>query len=303
MCEAKDPNKITAIPCDSCTFWGSLSIEHRVKVDMRRHSLGVWVISQPPNARSCLPLFERRMRRSGVSMSLAMIAGDDRREFTVAVGTNPRTRQPLTPADTMLFGSGTKTFVGARVMQLVQSAHLRMDEPVGPHIDPMIRAWGQAHNHSASLSWVGLFKNSQDRQWAARVTVGMCIKMQSGLADWDQKGAAGLDDALIHSLAHTPNRLWSPIDFLNFTASKQPSFWFEPGTKTAYTDTSYQVVGLVIAAVEARLQGDRRGGGVVSWEDLDLRRVFGSTAATRYPHTNFCERSSCTHDRLAAASC
>ena len=25
---------------------------------MRRHSLGVWVISQPPNAGSCLPLFE-----------------------------------------------------------------------------------------------------------------------------------------------------------------------------------------------------------------------------------------------------
>ena len=237
-----------------------------------------------------LPLFERRMRSARVSMSLAMVAGGA--EFVAAVGANPRTRRPLTPADTMLFGSGTKSFVGARVMQLVQSGHLRMDEPVGPHIDPMVRAWGQAHGRGANMSWVGLFTSSaRDREWAALVTVGSCIRMQSGLADWDQPGPSGLDDALLRSLAHTPNKLWSPLLFLNFTASAQPSaFWFKPGAKTAYTSTGYQVVGLVLAAVEARLRGEAGGEGAPSWESLDLRHVFGNAAETRYPSSNFCER-------------
>jgi hypothetical protein len=239
-------------------------------------------------------LMEHWAKARNVGLSLGIVAGGT--EFTATAGTNPANKQSLTASDTLLFGSGTKAFVGARVMQLVEKGTISLGEPVSKYVDPLVAAWGLSQKpQRKGLTFAQLFEDSHGSGsvankttwslWSSQITVGHCIEMKSGLADWDgvdcKNGCDSMDGALSHSLAAQPDRLWSPFDFIEWIAQERdgPPFWFQPGTKCSYTSTGYQVVGLVLAAV----QWAQWGPPPAKWTSLNMRTVFESLNSTLVP--------------------
>lgn len=217
-------------------------------------------------------------------LSLGIVAAG--MEFTATAGTNPASHQKLTSSDTFLFGSGTKSFVGARVMQLVEKGVISLDEPVAKYVDPLVAAWGLMQKpQRKGLTFARLFE-TQWSSWSSQITIGHCIEMKSGLADWDgpdcKTNCSSMDVPLLHSLGTQPKRLWSPFDFIEWIAQERdgPPFWFQPGTKCSYSSTGYQVVGLVLAAV----QWAQYGPPPAKWTSLNMRTVVETLNSTLVPN-------------------
>jgi hypothetical protein len=243
--------------------------------------------------------FEQLMQHwanvNDIGLSLGIVAEGG--EFTATAGTNQASKRNLTASDTFLFGSGTKSFVGARVMQLVENGTISLNEPVAKYVDPLVAAWGLLQKpQRKGLTFARLFSDSHGNSsaanktkwssWSSQITIGHCIEMKSGLADWDgvdcKTNCKTMDVPLLDSLAAQPQKLWSPFDFIEWIAQERdgPPFWFQPGTKCSYTSTGYQVVGLVLAAV----QWAQYGPPPAKWTSLNMRTVVESLNSTLVPN-------------------
>ncbi|KAL3912977.1 MAG: hypothetical protein SGPRY_008149, partial [Prymnesium sp.] len=147
--------------------------------------------------------------------------------FSIASGRSLRGK--ATPSDTFLFGSGTKPYTAASLFKLVDDGTLSLDAPAAPIIKIALRKLG------TNETLPSLFGPQ-----AARVTVGMLLRMQSGIADFD---VPSFDDRILKNASRT----YSPLDFLQAIA-RDPSSAFvcAPGNCTSYSSTNYILAGLVL---------------------------------------------------------
>ena len=128
----------------------------------------------------------------------------------------------------MLFGSGTKPFVAAAVLQQVDAGKLRLDSKVAEVIDAGLR-------RANGTTLGGLFGAQ-----AANVTVSHLLHMQSGLVDFD---VPSLDDKILTESGAD----WPPYAVLRAAASQSPTFHCAPGECTESSNllsASLSVAGL-----------------------------------------------------------
>lgn len=120
-------------------------------------------------------------------------------------------------------GSITKTFVSTVVLQLVDEGKLTLDDPIGEH-----------------LPQVGV---------DPRITVRMLLQHTSGLFSYTGETAPdgttepGIPVAGPEFVANR-YRDYSPAELVEFALSKPPRF--EPGTAWSYSNTNYQLLGMLI---------------------------------------------------------
>jgi D-alanyl-D-alanine carboxypeptidase len=120
------------------------------------------------------------------------------------------------PGDRFRVGSIVKLFVAARVLQLVEHGRFTLDTTL-PHVLPA---------------------NVVDRfPTASKITLRMLLGHRSGLADWSTT-------ATDVAAARDPARVWKVSDLLDLAAAKKPLF--APGTRYAYSNSEYTLLGLVI---------------------------------------------------------
>jgi D-alanyl-D-alanine carboxypeptidase len=141
--------------------------------------------------------------------------------------------EPMRPRDRFRAGSIAKPFVAVRVLQLAERGRLSLDAPL-PQVLP--------------ASVVGRFANAAD------ITVRMLLGHRSGIPEWNSE-PLGIE------IARHPAKVWKVSEFLDIAAAQPPVF--APGAGFSYSNTNYNLLGLIIERVTGR-----------SWRHAVTRRVI-----------------------------
>ncbi|MFF5564821.1 serine hydrolase domain-containing protein [Streptomyces sp. NPDC012623] len=155
----------------------------------------------------------------------AALAGTRERDgrtgaFTAGYG-DLAARTPV-PADGQVrIGSNTKTFASVAVLQLVGEGKIGLDEPIETYLPNLIRGEGIDGRN---------------------ITVRQLLQHTSGLPEFTQHIAV--------DFAALQHRYTEPRELLDLAL--QDKAMFAPGTKWAYSNTNYIVVGLLLQKVTGR---------------------------------------------------
>lgn len=140
---------------------------------------------------------------------------------------------PMLPGDRFRAGSIVKPFVSTVVLQLVERGRLSLDARL-PDVLP--------------TSVIGRFPTAPD------VTVRMLLGHRSGIPEWDLTE----QDEYI---ARHPAKIWTIDEMLELAATHPPEF--APGTSYKYSNTEYNLLGLIIERMTGRSWRDEVAGQVV----------------------------------------
>jgi D-alanyl-D-alanine carboxypeptidase len=120
------------------------------------------------------------------------------------------------PNDKFRGGSIMKPFASVVILQLVEEGRLSLD-------DPMTKV--------LPASVADKFTNS------GRITVRMLLNHTAGIPEW-------LGEAQINEIGANPTKIWKVEEYLDLAAAQEP--YFEPGEGLIYSNTDYNLLGLVI---------------------------------------------------------
>ena len=163
----------------------------------------------------------------------------------------------MRPGDRFRAGSIAKAFVAVRVLQLAERGRLSLDASLAEVLPAGV---------------VGRFANAAD------VTVRMLLGHRSGIPEWKTP----LVDIVI---AHHPAKVWKLAEILDLAAAQPPLF--APGTSYRYSNTNYNLLGLLIERVTGRSWRHEVSRGVI--RPLGLGRTYLAAPgqrALRGPHAH-----------------
>jgi D-alanyl-D-alanine carboxypeptidase len=129
---------------------------------------------------------------------------------------------PLSPDARFRAGSIAKTFVATVVLQLVEEGAFGLDDPLSALLPASV---------------VDAFEGSED------VTLRMLLNHTSGIPEWD-------DEEVDAFIAANPGKVWEASEFLDLAAAKPRLF--APGAGWAYSNTNYNLLGLIIERATGR---------------------------------------------------
>jgi D-alanyl-D-alanine carboxypeptidase len=147
---------------------------------------------------------------------------------------------PMRRNDRFRAGSIVKPFVAVAVLQLAERGRLSLDARL-PTVLP--------------ASVTRRFANAPD------ITVRMLLGHRSGIPEWDLP-------AVDVELARHPEKIWKVSEFLDLAAAQPPVF--APGSGFFYSNTDYNLLGLIIEQITGR-----------SWRHAVTRRVIRPLRLTR----------------------
>ena len=140
-----------------------------------------------------------------------------------ALESGPCTR-PLQDTDSFGWGSVTKSFTAAAVLQLVEIGAVSLDAPAASYCDPFLARMGQ---RTLSERIAG----------SERVRVRDLLHMASGVGDFDSWQFADYQ-------FRNPSKDLTPDEMLNWVPT---TLEFAPGSKQKYSTANYVLLGLVLA--------------------------------------------------------
>lgn len=173
-------------------------------------------------------------------------------EVAVASGANSANGQVVTVNDTYLFGSGTKPFTAAAVMRMIDQGLVKANDKAYTYIDPYLARHGKP-------PLAAIFGEEIHNS-----TVLELVDMSAGIRDFE--ASYDFDNRVLAD----GDRWWDyPFEAMNWSVSEvniaagggNDTLLCQPGTCIAYSSTSYEVAGLLLASV---LQPDK------PWYDFDL---------------------------------
>lgn len=137
--------------------------------------------------------------------------------FTRAYGqANIETSTPVTEQTTFPINSISKAVAGVAAMQLVEAGKLDLDAPITTYLETLPAAW-------------------------SGITVRNILTHMSGLAEISDDNLRLIDGA-------EPDAAWAKVQELPLKSS--------PGTKFAYTQTNYVVMGKIIEKITGKSYAD-----------------------------------------------
>ncbi|WP_204011320.1 serine hydrolase domain-containing protein, partial [Virgisporangium aurantiacum] len=148
-----------------------------------------------------------------------LVAHDGRPVLTRAYGLANRDRSIRNRPDTVFWlASITKTFIAVAVMRLVQQGRLRLDDPIGAHLDgfPADAAAATVHHLLTHTSGIG--------------------RPPIGPRDPAEEAWASFDEALAGTLAIV----------------RRTPLQFPPGTRHVYSNDGFSVLAAIVATVTGR---------------------------------------------------
>lgn len=151
---------------------------------------------------------------------------------------NPGTGSLLVPTDQFCPASIGKMFVAATILRSWEEGLLQLDAPIAQYLP------GELMDGLARFEGVDYGKT---------ITVRQCLLHTSGLADCYSDGVRNSDglSPFDLELKRNPNKFWTSPEVIVWTkANLQPVG--PPGLRFHYSDTGYQLLGLVIEAVRKK---------------------------------------------------
>ncbi|MET0817346.1 MAG: serine hydrolase domain-containing protein, partial [Solirubrobacteraceae bacterium] len=160
-----------------------------------------------------------RLTRAGAPGAVVLVRRGTHTRRHVRGYADRETRRRMRASDRFRIGSLTKTFTATVVLQLAGEHKLSLDDSIE--------------------QWLpGLVPGGE------RITVRQLLNHTSGLFNYTDDGQV-LDGMLSDRL-----RAWSPRELVVIATAHPPAF--APGTRWAYSNTGYIVLGLIAEAVDGR---------------------------------------------------
>lgn len=160
------------------------------------------------------------MRKTIVQGSPGMIAAaafDGQPVFVRTLGwANLEHRVPLRRNNVFALASVTKQFTAAAILKLMEEGRLRLDDKVSKYIPELPQA--------------------------GKITIYQLLVQTSGLPDYSEDPAG----SPTKSVPKTPQQM------LEWIARLTPALQFEPGSKWAYSNSNYVLLGLIVERVGKR---------------------------------------------------
>lgn len=153
--------------------------------------------------------------------SAALILPDDSMLAVTSGVSSMAEGTPMRPADKMLSGSIGKTYVSAIALDLIGKGKLSLDQRAAEILEPS--------------------------PWLQRVPNGSTVTLQQLLQHTSGIPRYVFKPEFAKVLVDSPDRVWTPIELLEFVFDDEPLF--EAGAGWAYSDTNYILVGMLIEKV------------------------------------------------------
>jgi CubicO group peptidase (beta-lactamase class C family) len=176
------------------------------------------------------------VRDNGVPGVILMVDMPDRNyTFAGAAGlANPDAEEVLLPEDQFIISSMTKTFTAVTILKLAEQGLLSLDDPISLHLP-------------ASLVSQLLILDGDS--YGEAITLRQLLSHTSGLGDFsngvdvDGNGVSDFKELVLAE----PGTIWDETMVLDWAIANVPPLG-QPGELFAYSDTNYQLLGMVVEA-------------------------------------------------------
>jgi D-alanyl-D-alanine carboxypeptidase len=167
------------------------------------------------------------------SIQFAVARGDGSYSWAGAAGiADPQHHTPATADTPVYLASVTKIYIATLVMQLSQQKLLALDNPMSMYLP------------AAVIRGIDVY---QGRDYSSTVTIRDLVSMTSGIPDYyEEKGRDG--KKMLDVFLADPGRTWTPQEMID-RARTDLTPHFAPGNGLYYSDTNYQLLGLIIESV------------------------------------------------------
>ncbi|NPD05662.1 beta-lactamase family protein [Nocardioides sp. zg-1308] len=203
---------------------------------------------------------DRLVSRTGFPGVIATVRGADGKVRTWTAGSGDLATGAPVPEDSRVrIASNTKMFTATVVLQLVGEGLVELDAPVERYLPGVVRGGGND---------------------GRRITVRQLLQQTSGLPDYDSLVIEA--GGSLSAVAHT---YFEPHDLLDAALAEGRDF--RPGTRWAYSNTNYVVLGLLVQRVTGRPVGEEIAHRII--EPLGLRDTYWPRAGEQrirgsHPH-------------------
>lgn len=172
--------------------------------------------------------------------------------------------------DRYVWGSTTKMFTAAQVLQLVDAGIVSLDHPLADYVDTALVAMG-------SLSLRELF----DDHRISKVRVSDALHMSSGIGDYEEHD--------LFDVAQFSNRskTFGPAEILDRFVPRKLAY--EPGSRQSYSSTNYLLLGVLLAGNSQTTR---------SWRELDQKLAIPSEQRPSFNRTSFANEGTCAEQTV-----
>ncbi|WP_019419089.1 serine hydrolase domain-containing protein [Paenibacillus sp. OSY-SE] len=142
---------------------------------------------------------------------------------------------PANPKQPYHTASVGKTFTSVLLAILVEKGLVKFDDPIANYLPPDI------------LKDLHLFKG---KEYTYDIQIKHLLSNKSGIPDYfEDKPRQG--KALMEEILENPSRFWTPQETIHWSKEHlQPRF--PPGKRVHYTDTGYNLLGLIIETITSK---------------------------------------------------
>jgi D-alanyl-D-alanine carboxypeptidase len=176
-------------------------------------------------------------KNPGIRNSIAAVTtGDESFTWSGAAGlANPAEQVQMTVDTPFYLASITKMFTATAIMILYEQGKLSLDDPMSNYLP------------EALIQGIHVY---QDTDYTDQVQIGHLLSHTSGIADYyleKPPGGKSFFEELVAKQA-----IERTVEDTILRARDQLSANFKPGVKASYSDTNFQLLGLIIEAVTGR---------------------------------------------------
>ena len=152
--------------------------------------------------------------------ALLYVSTPDLGTLTGAAGLgNIETNTAIRSDDKFRAGSIMKPFISVVILQLVEEGQLSLDDPMTMVLPESVNA---------------RFANS------SQITLRMLLNHTAGMPEW-------INETVRNGIFSHPTKIWKVDEYLDLAAMQEP--YFAPGEGCVYSNTDYNLLGLVIEQV------------------------------------------------------
>lgn len=194
-------------------------------------------------------------------LNISVAAGNT--DAGLGLGTPSRRARP---DDLYVWGSTTKMFTAAAILQLVEKGTVSLTDSITRHIDPILK-----HINGTTLSQH--FGDSIEA-----VEVQHLLHMTSGISDYDGEGYARDQFA-------DRSKDFGPVEIIGKYVS--PTMYHKPGTRQSYCSTNYILLGFILANHYHKV------GSTWSWQGYDQLSVIPEALLKAFGASQFVTSGTC----------
>ncbi|MBN2042003.1 MAG: beta-lactamase family protein [Spirochaetes bacterium] len=164
---------------------------------------------------------------------LSVNKGDGSFSWSGAAGIANRESQALMTKDTpFCLASITKLYTAAIIMRLYEDGKISLDDPMSKYLPEKL------------IHHIHVYEG---KDYSAEITIKHLLSHTSGIADYYSENPEG-GKSLFEIFLENPGRKWTVEDTIKRARDDlKPDF--PPGTDASYSDTNFQLLGLIIETV------------------------------------------------------